>query len=128
MLVLVVGRGREASVELLARYRARLGVDQQVFEAVSRLVALGTMTGFAEILELLVLAVPSVAVLVVLPGVGPVDVVSARDAGDRITRSVPAGTPHDSYNDGTAYSTCRGVPVVHRVGQSGPFKRLPVDG
>jgi len=64
------------------------------FEVAAGLVTAVAVAGFAEVFELLVRAVPPVAVLVVLAGLRTGDGVTAGDAGDFPPPTPTRGTPH----------------------------------
>ncbi len=84
-LVLAVGLGvdrlAEPPEELRLGHVARARLRQQRLQSLPRLVTEHPIAGFTEVFELLVLAVPAVAVLVVLAGLRPGDGLAAGDAG-----------------------------------------------
>ena len=80
----------------------RFGVCEAGFEVAAGLVAPLSVTGLAEVLELLVAAVPAVAVLVVLPGLRARDRVATGDAGDLTTAASLARAPHTTGLDPAA--------------------------
>lgn len=70
--------------EFLVGDVARTGVNQGVLEAVASVLGQFAKTRLAEVLELLAVALPAVAVLVVLTGVHTLDGLPASDAGHRL--------------------------------------------
>jgi len=79
---LSAGVREEPSEELLVVHLAGAGVLEGGFEAVASVLGERAEAGLSEVLELFAVAVPAVAVLVVLAGVLAGDLLAAGDTGD----------------------------------------------